>query len=189
MAKRLAEEIYDIVGPPEEARSTLIPRDMVKRWMSSNDVDALGVVHAVLHKPQYSERISPPIDADERRCFVMHYLERCLRENPDSDWASTRYEAGWELASWFSGLWNDAAARDFCEEVKDKLAQLYRAGDNALRRAIVDAALEHMFERRDIAKFFEDWNNDPVLTVAYREALQWSEKGGKSDLHSGKPPR
>jgi hypothetical protein len=189
MAKRLAQEIYEVVGSPEEARSTPISRDMVKTWMASNDLDALGAVHAMLHTPQYLQRISPPIEADEGRCFVMHYFERCLRENPDSEWASTRYEAGWELASWFSGLWDDPTARQFCGEIKDKLAQLYRAGDKDLQRALVDAALEHMFERRDIAAFFEDWKNDPVLAGGYREALLWSEKGGKSDLHPGKPTR
>jgi hypothetical protein len=185
MASQLAEQIYKIAGSPEEPRTDLISRDTVKRWMSSNDLDALGAVHALLHKPQYLERISPPIDADERRCFVMHYLERCLKENPDSEWASTRYEAGWELASWFGGLWNDPSAREFCGEVKDKLAALYRDGDDELRRALVDAALEHMFEQCDIARFFEDWKDNAVLGTAYREALEWSEKGGKSGLQSG----
>jgi len=189
MTKRLAQQIFETVGSPEEPRAELIPREMVKRWMSSDDLEALGAVHALLHKPQYSERISPPIDVDERQCFVLHYLERCLRENPDSDWTSTRYEAGWELASWFSGLWNDPSAREFCGVVKTRLAQLYHAGDEELRRALVDATLEHLFERRDIARFFEDWKKDPVLATGYAEALQWAEKGGKSDLHPGKPRR
>lgn len=178
-----AREIYELVGPPEEPRSTPIARELVKEWMASGDLDALGAVHAILQTPQYSKRIAPPIDEDERRCFVMHYLERCLKENPDTDWASTRYEAGWELASWFSDLWNDPVARAFCAEIKSKLAALYRSGDDALRRCLVDAALEHLFERREIAAFFADWKSDPVLASAYREALLWSEKGGTSDLH------
>jgi hypothetical protein len=184
MARELVDRIYEALGSPEEPRPTPISQDTLKRWIASDDIDALGAIHAALHKPSYARRVTPPLNFDEYASFALHYLARCLKENPDSEWASTRYEAGWELASWFSELWDDASKpRTILTEIKALLADLYRSGDDALRRAIVNATLEHLFERREIATFFEDWERDPLLASAYRDARLWSEKGGTSDLH------
>jgi hypothetical protein len=65
------------------------------------------------------------------------------------------------------------------------MAKLYREGDARLRRCLVDATLEHLFEQGKFRKFFADWKADPVLGVAHAEALEWVKGGGKTPL--GKP--
>jgi len=60
------------------------------------------------------------------------------------------------------------------DELKKELAELYKKGDERLRICIVTATLEHLFERRDISQYFADWKNDPILKIAYSEAMEWS---------------
>jgi hypothetical protein len=50
----------------------------------------------------------------------------------------------------------------------------------------VQATLEHLFEQKDMRKFFSDWSKDEVLAVAHEEASEWYKGGGTSPL--GKPP-
>jgi len=85
------------------------------------------------------------------------------------------------LASWFGRLW-DAREKNKRElaEIKEWLAKTYKAVDEVVKRCIVDGTLEHLFEDRKIARYFSDWQEDPVLAIAYREAMDWSERGGAS---------
>jgi hypothetical protein len=167
-----------------------VPRDrdqvekaQVVAWMSARDIEALGAICTVIMKKQYAERIVPPLTLGEYQGFLMRYFERCFRENPDGEWTSSRYEAGWQLVSWFVGLWKDSSVpRKTFVGMKRWLANMYETGDADLRRCIVDATLEHLFEKRDIARFFADWEKDPVLAQAYREALLWVNGGGKIPL-------
>ena len=71
-------------------------------------------------------------------------------------------------------------------DLKNWLGQLYKRGDSELRTCIVHAALEHMFEQKEIREFFSDWAKDQVLAVAHEEASEWYKGGGTSPL--GKPP-
>lgn len=186
MSKEVVQEIYATFGSPEEPQTAKIPLEKVKKWMSSDDLDALGALHAALSSAGSSERISPPIDFEDYFHFVRSYLERCLRENPDSEWASSRYEAGWEVARWIQGLWNDSSVRrSALAELKAWLADLYRSGDDAVRRCLVDATLEHLFEQPDFVSYFQDWTRDSVLAIAYTEACLWIDKGRRSDLDAG----
>src|SRR5260221_6426555 len=75
-----------------------ISLDQLRVWMTAPDVESRGAVHAMLAQEQVRSCITPPLPWDDYFKFVKDYLFRCLRENPGSDWASTRYEAGWELA-------------------------------------------------------------------------------------------
>jgi hypothetical protein len=62
------------------------------------------------------------------------------------------------------------------------LGRLYKEGDADIRRCIVHATLEHLFEQEPIRKFFADWKNDEVLAVAHAEASEWYKGGGSSPL-------
>jgi hypothetical protein len=111
----------------------------------------------------------------------MRYYERCLREDPGGEWSDSRYSAGWSLVNWMVGLWNQRPDwHQGLVEWKTWLAQQYRQGDESQRTCIVTATLEHLFEHRGLAALFADWKKDPVLGVAYREAMEWVEGGGRS---------
>jgi hypothetical protein len=118
---------------------------------------------------------------------VKHYYERCLKEDPDSKWADSRHSAGTTLVNVFASLWKDSSVpREVLKELKTWLGRLYAEGDEGIRTCIVTATLEHLFEQQDIREFFSDWRNDPVLTIAHKEASKWYSGGGKTPL--GKQP-
>jgi hypothetical protein len=50
------------------------------------------------------------------------------------------------------------------------MAALYKEGDQRLRTCIVQATLEHLFERKPIKKYFSDWKQNPMLRDAFEEA-------------------
>ena len=183
MSESLADEIFATFGSDEDQKSNRITQDTVKEWMSSIDIDTLGALHAALQNTNNQKRIYPSLDFDNYQKFVLSYLGRCISENPDSEWASTRYEAGWEAVSWFLNLWrNTSAPHSALSRTKEWLESLYRSGDVTVRECIVNATLEHLFEKPEIAQYFIDWKNDSVLSAGYHQALDWSKKGGKSDL-------
>jgi hypothetical protein len=179
----ILDEILDVLGPDHARRAEPIARDTVSRRMSSDDLEALGATRHLLDIKEFRERILPPLSSDEHQAFFLRYSERCILEDPQGEWADSRYEAGWALVGWFRGLWSDKTVpRQKPLEIKQMLGRLYTTGDTAVRTCLVTATLEHLFEDRRIAKYFEDWKKDPVLATAYAEGMLWSEKGGKSPL-------
>lgn len=153
-----------------------IHADVVREWMTSADIQTLGAVYYLIFDSRYYPKIEPPLTIGDYTAFVLPYYERCFREDPQVDWASPRYTAGWDLVGWFMGMWRDATVpRATLKEIKAWLAGLYRTSDEELRTCLVTATLEHLFEDRKVAKFFADWRNDPLLRNAYAEAIAWSE--------------
>lgn len=177
------KQVLDELGSREDPKSTPIPKDQILSWMGSSDLDVLGVLYAHIFGSPYRERITPPLQLDDYFEFLLTYFRRCFLENPESNWASTRYEASWDLVKWFNSFWEDQTVpRPRLKEIKLLLEDLYRSADEELRTCIVNATLEHLFENHDIADYFNDWQQDPLLKHAYGDALLWSEKGGTSPL-------
>jgi len=86
----------------------------------------------------------------------------------------------------FASLWRDTSVpRPVLTDLKTWLGKLYKEGDQGIRSCIVQATLEHLFELKDIRKFFSDWQNDEVLRVAHDEASEWYKGGGRTPL--GRP--
>lgn len=185
----LVKLIVETFGLPEQPRYSAIPKEQLLDWMWTNDVDALGALYFFIMKPAYANRIQPALTLPEYREFILRYFDHCLRLNPDGDWVHTRYEAGWDLASWFAKLWQDRnASRETLQQIKNWLATLYKEANGEIRRCIVDATLEHLFENRAISRYFADWKKDAELAVAYAEAAEWVKlpkktKGSQGNSH------
>ena len=161
----------------EHANISPISHEDVMRWMQTDDVEALGALYELLTESRYYSRVKPQLDFNEYFTFMKEYYERCFLENPDGDWSDSRYSAGWSLAAWFKGLWNDPKVpRSALAELKSWLAGLYKAGDQDLRTCLITATLEHLFENREIARYFSDWKKDDVLNAAYNNAMEWNAK-------------
>ncbi len=174
----LLDEIIESFGLPEKPKSGPVPRDRVLAWMETDDVEALGALYAYLMKADYSRRVFPALMLSDYLTFVPRYLERCFHENPDGEWSHGRYAAAWDFASWFGTLWRDRQIdKKELVRLKNWLGGIYKNGNAAVRRCIIDGTLEHLFENREIARFFTDWKDDPLLMDAYAEALQWKEGG------------
>lgn len=165
--------IVEIVSQFE--KKTPIPRDKIRQWMQSADIEVLGALYALIVKREHYTRIDPSLSVEDYYSFLKHYFERCFIENPDGEWAHTRYAAGWDLVNWFVHLWQDPSVpRLILHELKEWLAKLYKEGTSELRVAIITAALEHLFEHHDIEKYFSDWKRDITLKPAYEEAVEYA---------------
>jgi hypothetical protein len=166
---------------------TSVPLDELHGWMKSEDIEVLGHTYLILNDSRF--HVYPPLSRDEYNIFAMHYFGRCLRENPDGEWSDNRYSAGWDIVRWFVQLWDDAeVSRSLLVEIKQWLERLYREGDETLRKCLVTATVEHLFERKEIRDFFTDWENDPELKAAHAEGMQWVTHGGTSPL-TERPPK
>lgn len=179
------QAVIDEFGLPEHPKSSPVAKARVIDWAKSDDIETLGALYAFLMKSNYAARVQPPLTFRELWSFLARYYERCFREDPNGNWANGRYPAAWDFASWFARQTKTSTVdRTELGRVKDWLGGIYKSADEPLRRCIVDGALEHLFENRDIVKLFSDWKSDPQLAVAYTEAREWADKGGKTDLTS-----
>jgi hypothetical protein len=156
-----------------DSSSGTVNAERVRQWLLSSDIDVLGAAYSFLVDPRFYKMITPPLTLDDYQTFFLKYYDRCLRENPQSDWASSRYSAGWDLANWLQGLW-EQGHEDVVAKVRDWLAVLYKEADSDLKTCIINATLEHALGNRKLAKLFKGWQGDPILRTAYEEALAWS---------------
>jgi hypothetical protein len=143
--------------------------------MKCEDIEVLGFLDGLLHDGRF--RVEPALSSAQYVDWIKHYYERCFRENPDGEWSESSYSAGWALVRVFIHLWDDETVpRELLNDLKAWLADTYKQGDSCLRTCIVNASLEHMFERKLIRKYFSDWQKDPILAVAFSEACLWDRK-------------
>lgn len=153
-----------------------ISAETVRSWMRSPSVEVLGAVSHIVTYPPYWERITPPLDEEELAGFLFALYERCMREDPQGDWALSRYEATRELVGWFDAVPGDEdlGEQTFVLGLKKWLAELYRASAEDVREAIVCGALEHILEDPRWRPYFSDWHDDPALREAYLRAMEWA---------------
>ncbi len=169
VVSQFSKEAGDIKREP-------ISRNGLNIWMQSEDIEVLGAVYRLIMDKSCYKRIQPPLNVHEYVAFVKHYYGRCFRENPESEWADSRYSAGWGLVAWFNHLWRDSnVSRKILAEIKRWIADLYKGGTEEIRKCIITATLEHLFEDKTIAKYFIDWRKDSELGSAYEEALGYSK--------------
>jgi hypothetical protein len=159
-----------------------IPHAQVQRWMKSEDTDSLGATYAFLFDPAQVQRVSPPLSFDDVFSFVLRYYQFCLRADPESRWADSRYSAGMDLVRWFTLMWDQKRDRKYFESIKAMLQNLYLTGQPELKKCVEQGVVEHLFERKDIMAFFSDWRDNPQLRPAYDEAKLWVDGGGTSPL-------
>lgn len=148
----------------------LDPRD-IRKWMKSDDLEALGALMALLSDSRHDSRIDPPLEPEEYYPFVRDYYMRSMLENPDSEWADPTTIAGHDFARWFQRLWSDDdVPRSVISEIKDSLKRTYIAASSAVQANIVTSALEDLFRDSEIFDYFADWRDDQMLSGGYREA-------------------
>ncbi|MCE5198856.1 MAG: hypothetical protein ABFD54_00280 [Armatimonadota bacterium] len=153
-----------------------IPLDDVRSWMHHDSIDVIGAVADIVTYLPYYERVRPPLPQEELEAFLFKYYERCLREDPKSEWAASRYAVGQEITGWFTAVpkSEDTHLQTFLLRMKHWMSQLYLAADSEVRNAIVTGALEHILEEPRWREFFLDWRNDPNLSEAYDQAIEWA---------------
>ncbi len=180
------DEIVKHLEAPEVG--TKVSARQVLSWMGSDDIDTLGATYVFLSNAACVRNVDPALSFEQVFNFIQGYYVQCLRKDPDSKWANSRYSAGWDLVRWFVSMWDDRRESKYFGLIKSSLAELYREGSPELRSCIEVAIIEHLFEREAIRKFFEDWRDDPELGKAYDAGTLWVEGGGTSPLSEKRPP-
>lgn len=172
----LSHTIVQAFKGSDEVATRQISREQVLNWMRAEDIEALGALSKFIREASYFAKISPPISFEEYKDFFLHYYRKCIIENPDNDWSDNRYVAGHDFMTWFLWMWdNEEIPRSALAQIRDWLGDLYKSGDDEIRLAIVNAILEHLFEKHAISEYFKIWQSDPILNVAYSEAQSWVE--------------
>jgi hypothetical protein len=158
-----------------------LPRDVLASWMASSDIEVQGAAYALLKKVGHALKVVPPPAPEDIDAFFLAYLARCMGEDVHGEWTHSRHEAGWEVAGWMAAL-ADAVDQPRLLQLRAWLADLYERGSPEERDALVNAALEHIFERPSLRRLFRDWKDHPVLSQAYKDASLWVKEGGDSPL-------
>jgi hypothetical protein len=171
------DAIRSAFGKGDPAGAGTVAKANVRKWMQSSDIEVRGALYSKITDAECIKHIEPPLQFEDYVDFVVLYLEQCIEQDSDGDWAHSRYLAGYELVAWIKKFWSDGdVPRSKLEEIKQRLASLYKQGDKRLRTAVANAVLEHLFEDPQLVIYFADWKNDPVLTEAYDAGREWSEK-------------
>jgi len=165
-----------------EKDSTEIPESRVRAWMSSEDMEVLGATYSLLSKKRPLSHVVPPLSFDDLFAFYMRYFELCIRNDPQGTWVDDRFTAGCDFVNAFVSFWDEGCDKRYLSEMKSLLGKLYIGGSPEVKRSIVQAIVEHLFERDEIRQFFRDWQDDPGLEPAYGEVTLWAKGGGKSPL-------
>lgn len=181
--QKLNNLIAELGVAEENPRDRLISKDRVVELMGDSSIEVLGAVYELVTNKKRSKAIAPPLLFEDYYRFMTHYYERCFREDPKGTWCNSRYSAGWDLVNWFVTIWNNQEIpRTAVDGLKAWLAYLYKEGDAELRTCLENAVLEHLFEHKDIRKYFSDWEKDPVLMGGVLNAMEWVKGGGQTPL-------
>lgn len=165
--------------PHEEIAALLdaggpVPAARVAAWLASEDAETLAGALAVVRA--LSRHIDGQLDEGVLAGAAARYYARALGQNQPGRFIESRRAAAEGLAEWYLRLNElEPVPQRLLEALKQTLAGLYRAGDDALRATIITACLDRLFESRRIALAFADWARDPALAPAHRAALEWGE--------------
>ena len=143
--------------------------DDLRAWSRTDDLETLGAVAEILTSERPNARLHPQMPEAERREFLMRYLGRCIREDPEGEWASPRFEAA-GLAQDLLMRSRKSADPEAFAQIKEWLADLYLTGDAEVRHAVAVTVLERPFGQDRIRKRFDGWLEHPVLRTAYLTA-------------------
>lgn len=174
----IAKEIYFYFTEGHKKKEAgVYNAEKIKEWMKCRNVEALGVLYYFLTEKRYYMKIDPPLNFQDYFYFIKDYFSLCFKEDPDDIWADSKYGAGWDLVGWFKHFWEDKnIPRKYLKDIKTWIGELYKGGNKELKECIGNATLDHLFENKEIRRFFSDWEKDPDLVEAYKRALEWSDK-------------
>lgn len=170
--RQMLKEIARQLEASNSANASPIPRANVERWMKSSSINEMGATYALLMEPGAVKRIEPSIPSASVVTFLRRYFERCLKEDPKSDWANSRYSAGWDLARLL--LLQARTKTKSRQELAGWIswvANLYKGSDEPVRQAIETSILEHVLAEPFFVKHFGEWRNDPKLRSALERSL------------------
>jgi hypothetical protein len=119
---------------------------------------------------------NPPLTDEELDTLIAEYFGRCILADPKGERPLSRYGAAWEAPDCILDTWeSEGGSSESFVRWKKWMEKLYRAGNEKIKRAIVDGILEHLFEKKGLPQSFADWKADSELKTAYDEARLWAD--------------
>jgi hypothetical protein len=149
-----------------------LPRALLAECMHSHDIHLLGAINSILDMPEHVGTIRPKLEFRHILSFKMRYCERCIRDDPKSEWADRRHVAGWEFGRW---VLNRFSKKQFQPSdlitLRQWLTQFYHKSPPDIRDCITRTLLADLLRERDIRTVFSDWEKLPLLRQALQTAL------------------
>ena len=152
--------------------------------MHSLDIHVLGAVYTFLMNRKKGRSVEPPLEFKDYHDFLLHYYERCFRENPESPWANSSYATGSDLVNWFGHLWRDK------DVPSSAVAEIGHCSLNSSRRrrelttCIVTGTLEHLFEQKEIRTILTIGTKMPSLGEPIRRHLNGHREAARRRLEN-----
>ena len=149
-----------------------LPRSLLASCMLSHDIHLLGAINSVLDMPEHVGTITPKLEFRQILSFKMRYCERCITDDPKSEWADRRYSAGWDFGRWFLAHFNKRLFQPSdLMAMRQWLTQFYLKSPADIRDCIARTLLAEILREREIRIVFSDWEKLPELRNALQTAL------------------
>src|SRR5919204_570265 len=100
MGGSLLSEVTSEIERLSQDSARTVSQAKLDRWINADDIHVLGATYALISNPNHAARVIPPLQLNEVSAFLQRYFSRCLREDPKSEWADSRYTAGWDIVRW-----------------------------------------------------------------------------------------
>jgi hypothetical protein len=152
-----------------------LERAELRRWLRATDPDVLGAVYRAVS--YHWGRIKPGFTRMQYARLLNRFVAATLVRPGKTVYAMTPSEVirtycGFLLECYRS---SDEEAVKCMQFSVRALGGLYRRATPRMRRCIVDAGIEHLFEESGMRAHFDYWRRDRVLSRGYREALDWAQ--------------
>ncbi len=164
-------EICEIIENVEKQRfdNIKITQEMVNSWVQSDDLEILGMLYALLTNVRCNSFFETNIKDDAKFNFLPNYFITCILEDPDSEWADSRYTAAIDFSSWFREICSDTKTnKTYILLIVKRLADLYLNSNDDIKEAIINGFLEHVLHDSSCEPYFKDWKINAVLNRAYQ---------------------
>jgi hypothetical protein len=149
-----------------------VPRTLLASCMLSHDIHLLGAINSMLEIPDYVGAISPKLEFRQILAFKMRYCERCITDDPKSEWADNRYVAGWDFGRWFLLHYNKKRFQPSdLMAMRQWLTQFYHKSPPDIRACLTRTVLAELLREREMRTLFSDWQKLSELNQALQTAL------------------
>ena len=170
----------------DEDRERSISKADILAGIRGDDTELAGAIYDIVTTDKFRKRIKPSLTDKEFDDLISEYFGRCIVTDPKGERTLTRYGAAWEAQDCILDIWeNQGGNSESFVKWKTWMETLYRAGDEKIKRAIVDGILEHLFEKKGLRQSFADWQSDSELKTAYDEAQLWADTQPKDAPPAG----
>ncbi len=149
-----------------------LPRSLIASCLHSHDIHLLGALNTLLDMPDHVGRISPALEFRSLFTFKMRYCERCITDNPKSEWADERFTAGWDFSKWFLKQFHKKRFQPSDLMLfRQWLTQFFHKSPAPIRQCITQTLLADILREKEIRILLSDWEKLTPLQEAFQAAL------------------